>query len=580
MTFAAPVELLLVAVLWPLLGACLLVIPTMRTVALQLAPWSALPALLVSLLVGADEMRLHLTGVMLGSELGLDEAGRVFLLFTALLWLVAGVFARGYLLHPDQRGRFYGFFQLAMAGNYVLVISFDVFSFYLGFAVMSFASYGLVVFARSSAALRAGRVYMVMVVAGELMLFVAMLVAVHTTGSTSFDAIRAGLVEAESRNIIIALALGGFGIKAGVFGLHVWLPLAHPVAPTPASAVLSGAMIKAGLLGWLRLLPLGESALSGWGIGFLILGFVTTFYAVAVGLSQRDAKTVLAYSSVSQMGVMTAAIGMGLLAPHVWAALLPAVVFYALHHGLSKGALFLGMGLADKHYRMRGWVWVAMFLPALALAGAPWTSGMLAKSLLKLHLLEAPEPWLSWLPVLMSISSLATALLMSRLLYLVRPVAWVVPAPQTRWMVWPWLVSLACVAFMPWFLTPSLAVQDGVNIMGSLWPVISSVIVTAIVLHWGVLKAPCSLPPGDLLVPVERLLERAHRVMRYLVIRSGERHEQSGFRVLLAGLTNTVATGLRVGENGLIRWRVAGLLVVLLILAVGLMASPVLTGRG
>jgi formate hydrogenlyase subunit 3/multisubunit Na+/H+ antiporter MnhD subunit len=125
---------------------------------------------------------------------------------------------------------------------------------------------------------------------------------------------------------------------AGVYALHVWLPLAHPVAPTPASAVLSGAMIKAGLLGWLRFLPLGEAATPGWGNVCTIAGLAAAFDGVLVGCTQDNAKTVLAYSSISQMGFMTMAVGVGLTVPAVWTQALTATALYALHHAMDGDA--------------------------------------------------------------------------------------------------------------------------------------------------------------------------------------------------------------------------------------------------
>ena len=101
----------------------------------------------------------------------------------------------------------------------------------------------------------------------------------------------------------------------GLVPLHVWLPLAHPAAPMPASAVLSGAIIKAGVIGLIRFLPL-DGSLADWSAGLTSLGLVTAFYAVAVGITQANPKTVLAYSSVSQMGFVAAVLGAGLRRQH------------------------------------------------------------------------------------------------------------------------------------------------------------------------------------------------------------------------------------------------------------------------
>ena len=187
--------------------------------------------------------------------------------------------------------------------------------------------------------------------------------------------------------------------------LHVWLPLAHPAAPAPASAVLSGAMIKAALLGWLRFLPLGEEALGGWGHLLFLLGSITVIYGFLVGLVQTNPKVVLAYSSVSKMGLMTALLGLGLANPALAPALLTGLVLFAAHHGLAKGALFLGVGVA--HASPARWVVPALAIPALVLAGAPFTSGALTKQLLEAPLQELQGAWAAAMPLLLTLASLA-----------------------------------------------------------------------------------------------------------------------------------------------------------------------------
>jgi len=211
----------------------------------------------------------------------------------------------------------------------------------------------------------------------------------------------------------------GFGVKAGVLGLHLWLPLAHPVAPTPASAVLSGVMIKAGLLGWMRFLPLGAEPWPLLGTAALLLGLLAALAAVLIGLTQRQPKVLLAYSSISQMGLMTLGLGAALLHPSTWPALALALAFYALHHGLAKGTLFLGVAvLAQARGTARRWALALQALPALALAGLPLSSGFWAKDGLKQALASLPAPWPEALAWLLPLAALGTTLLMLRLLWL------------------------------------------------------------------------------------------------------------------------------------------------------------------
>jgi formate hydrogenlyase subunit 3/multisubunit Na+/H+ antiporter MnhD subunit len=558
-------------VLAPLLVAGALALRPMRPAALALAPWAAFPALLLAVF-GPTDAALSLPWLLLGSELGLDETARVFLLFTSLLWLISGVYACGYLAGEDGRADFFAYFLVAMAGNLGLILAQDLASFYLCFALMSFASYGLVVHERTKEALRAGRVYILLVVVGEIALFAALVLAMSAADATDFASVRRALAAAESRDLILALALVGFGIKAGVLALHVWLPLAHPVAPTPASAVLSGAMIKAGLLGWLRLLPLGELALPDWGAAFVLLGLAAAFYGVGVGLTQRDPKTLLAYSSISQMGTLTLAVGLALMAPELYPALASAIGLYALHHGLAKGALFLGVGVVrpiQGKQKLR--TWLALWVPALAIAGAPFTSGMLAKTLVKAEALGSPAPW-DWLvPALLPWVALATSLLLGRfLLQMARAPDEAGQHGPTRGMIAVWLILILTVALVPWWTGPVPAKLWSVETtLASAWPVLLAVplvLGAARLAQRSRLRLP-SIPAGDLLVPVGLILGLLLRAARWL----SEVALPAARKAVLSAL-GTSRTGLdwgRLGrrmEAGLSAWTNA--LMVLLLLGV------------
>ena len=572
--------LLPLGILWPLFLACLLVFRVMRAPTLFLAPWAALPALAASLLIAPSDMRWHFPAILLGSEIGLDATGQAFLLLTALLWTVSGVYARAYLSRSNRYIEFYLFFLLSMMGNFGVIVAQDLFGFYFYLALMNFAAYGLVVFDRSTASLRAGRVYITMVVAGELLLFVALLVTAEITGATTFDAMRTGLALADSvsRDWVILLGVTGFGIKAGMLGLHVWLPLAHPVAPVPVSAVLSGAMINAGLLGWLQLLPLGEIALPGWGAIIIILGLTAAFYGVAIGLTQREPKVLLAYSSISQMGVITMALGLGMLVPHDWPLILPVIVFYALHHGLSKGALFLGVGLIGSTNRIqRWWIWLGLWLPALALAGAPWTSGMLAKQLLKTTMPYAPLPWDSLLPPLLSLSAFTTALLMVRLLYLVRPDAQLLGVVPAAGQIWSWLILLQTVLLLPgWmvFLMPDLETGT-ISVNDSLWPIGMALIIAWAVLQLGVFREIQPLPAGDVLVLMERSLRLLYSLGNGLI--SSLIYHWKKWQIWLKTrfIDQLMAAKERIQkvEDNFARWDVAILFVVIIALSMGFIAK-------
>jgi formate hydrogenlyase subunit 3/multisubunit Na+/H+ antiporter MnhD subunit len=499
----------------PLLLAMGLMSGPLRRVAMLFAPWVAFPALVVSMSLTPGNI-LELPWLLFGTRLGFDETARIFLFFTALLWLVASVYTTGYFPRYSSRARFFTWFLLAMAGNLGLILAQDMAIFYTFFTMMSFASYGLVVYDRTPEALRAGRIYIVLVALGEVLLFAAFALAAQAANSIEFEAVRSAVAGSEVRDWIIGLTLLGFGIKAGVIGLHVWLPLAHPVAPTPASAVLSGAMIAAGLLGWLRVLPLGETVLSGWGGVMIVAGVVAVFYSVLVGLMQNNPKTVLAYSSVSKMGIMTVGVGLGLIAPDSWPVILSAILIYALHHGLAKGALFLGVGMVVAPPVSKGQhrlLLAGLLLPALSLAGAPLTSGMIAKNLLTVQATSAVSPWGDWLQILLPWSSVATSILMARFLYLVWPrhksASEAQATPKAMWL--SWIVLVVVVALSPLFI-PLADPQESWTekaMISALWPValgggLAVCAWLAIRHQW--ISWSFKIPSGDLLVIVENRL--------------------------------------------------------------------------
>jgi formate hydrogenlyase subunit 3/multisubunit Na+/H+ antiporter MnhD subunit len=517
--------LLIIAAALPLVAAPLVGLRTrLRPAVLALAPWTPLPALLLAI-VPAAFPTITLPWLLLGTRVGLDTTGQVFLLFTALLWMLSGFYGRVYLANDPARERFWTFYLLALSGNLGLIIAQDLVTFYLCFVLMTFAAYPLVVHAGTAAANRAGRVYIVMAVASETMLLVAFMLAARSSASLALHDVALAVASSPQRSLIVGLLLAGFGVKAGALPLHVWLPLAHPVAPTPASAVLSGCMIKAGLLGWIRFLPLGLAALPGWGALVIGMGLTAAFFGVLIGATQRDAKTALAYSSISQMGIINVAVGIGLTRPDHWPSALAACLTYVVHHGLAKGALFLGVGVAaaagTASVVARRLVAGGLLFAALAVAGAPLTSGSVAKGYLKDVALHSPAAWPRALEWLLPFAAMGTTLLMARFLKLALPRAGAEVQPRlTRGLWLPWLLLLVGVAMAVWVLpwryelevTPA-GLPYPSALWVSIWPVLAGVL-----LVWLALLARRRLPhepirlrvaAGDLLVFVERVFSYA-----------------------------------------------------------------------
>jgi len=493
--------LIAVAIVLPLLLAAMLLHPGSRVVALKFAPMAALPTLFMAtywLFTGVPLAALDLPWLLLGSRFELDGTGGLFLFFSALVWALAGWYARGYMREDLRKHVFWSFFLASQAGNLGVCLAADAVSFYLLFALMTFAAYGLVIHSGRAAARHAAKVYLIMAVIGEVALVAGMLLAVHAAGSHRFI----DLVAAPWSMPAALLLIGGFAIKTGTPLLHMWLPLAHPVAPTPASAVLSGLMLKAGLLGWLRFLPLGAHALPEAGLTLAAAGLLAIFFGVVLGLMQRDAKALLAYSSISQMGFMTLAVGVGLRYPALWPALWPAVGLYALHHALAKSALFLGVGIV-RAQGVSTRVLAGLALPALAVAGAPFSGGMLAKVALKAGLYDLPPVWVTLLPWLLALAAIGSTLLMARLLWLCSRTF---SASGGAGLVVPWSVLLLALVIAPIVLAPAEIRSSLINreaLIAAVWPLLFGLSLAALAIHrrW---RGP-SIPPGDVLISLERL---------------------------------------------------------------------------
>ncbi|WP_137124303.1 complex I subunit 5 family protein [Roseomonas sp. HF4] len=516
----------------PLLLLAALAVPRLRARATGLLWLAPLPGLACALLAAGGAPLLFYPRLSL--TLSLDGPSALLLGAASLLWLAASVYARAYM-PPDGLVRFAAWWLPTMAGSLGVFVAGDLVSFYLVFALASLPAWGLVIHDRTARAWSAGATYLMLTVLGEAALLAAFaLLAASAPGETlAIAEVLPHLAAAPLRDVTIGLLVLGFGLKAGLVPLHVWLPLAHPAAPMPASAVLSGAIIKAGVIGLVRFLPPGATPV-GWGEALVVIGFATAFWGVAAGVTQRNPKTVLAYSSVSQMGVVAAAIGMGIV---LGLATTPAsAAFYALHHVLAKGALFLAVGVAATcGGRARAWVLLPAIVLALGFGGMPLTGGWLAKEAVK------PELGGGIAGMLSAASAAGSTLLM---LHFVRRLAAgsaaedaARPAPA---LLLPWLGMAAAALLLPWALAPGAAPLDAGSIAKALWPVLAGAALFALLVRWGA-SLPV-VPEGDVILLARRVLH---------------------------GLAPTGPALMR-AEQALRAWPVAGLALLLLALLLGL----------
>ncbi len=291
-----------------------------------------------------------------GAAFGVDRLSAFFVAMTALGAIPAALYAIGYTREHAGRHSLAGMgfaFNVFVAAMVLVPLARNVLTFLVLWELMSLASYFLVITEHErEETLTAGWVYFVMTHAGFAALLLGFLLLARATGTPSFTewSAAAGRLDLNSRNLIFVLLALGFGSKAGAIPLHVWLPRAHPAAPSHVSALMSGVMIKLGVYGLVRVAFdwLGAGPL-WWGGGMLIAGAISGVLGVLYSLVDADLKRLLAYSSVENIGIIMLGLGGAMLfqahaLPGLAALALLAALFHALNHAAFKSLLFMGAG--------------------------------------------------------------------------------------------------------------------------------------------------------------------------------------------------------------------------------------------
>lgn len=330
---------------------------------------------------------------------GLDPLSSFFLIPMFLLSGLAAIYAIGYFKPWAGRnpGRFWFFYNLLIASMAIVLTARNGVLFLVAWEAMSLASFFLVVFDdQDPATQNAGWVYLVATHIGTAFLIALFILLGRANGSQDFAAFTA---PAGSAGVLFLLALVGFGTKAGLFPMHVWLPEAHPAAPSPVSAVMSGVMIKTGIYGIVRMLEL-LGAVPGW-CAWLVLGAgaASGLLGALFALAQSDLKRLLAYSSVENIGIIAIGLGLGMLGVHYGSPTVAMLGFaggllHVLNHALFKGLLFLGAG-AVVHaagtrdlerlgglLRRMPWTGAAFLAGAVAICGLPPFNGFIGEFLI------------------------------------------------------------------------------------------------------------------------------------------------------------------------------------------------------
>ena len=429
--------------------------------------------------------RFRLCTITANAEIvfSVDGVTRVFAGLIAFMWLMSGIFSFEYMKHEGNHPRYYTFFLLGEGAMLGVAFAANYVTLYLCFEWMTLLTLPMVLHSQTDEALKAGMKYLLYSFAGAFagLLGIPFLIRFGTT----LDFVPGGVLDASliagHEGVLLAVAFAvvlGFGAKAGLFPLHAWLPTAHPVAPAPASAVLSGVITKAGVIAIIRVIyyQFGAEFLRGTWVQTVLLSIalLTVFMGSSMAYREKLLKKRLAYSTVSQVSYIL----FGLFLMNATA--MSGSLLHVFCHSIAKDGLFLCAGaIIYKTHKtdVRELTGIGKQMPvvtwcftlcSLALIGIPPMCGFMSKWYLALGSLESEIGVISWLgPVILLISALLTAAYLLPI-----TIKGFFPGEDfdystlekkepNAWMLVPLLILAALAAFTV-FPGPFMALFDGV----------------------------------------------------------------------------------------------------------------------
>lgn len=362
----------------------------------------------------------------MGMHFRLDGFRLVYVCIAVFMWAVSGVFSREYMAHYKNHGRYYSFFWATFVATVGVFLSADLYTTFIFFEIMSFTSYVWVAFDERRESLRAAETYLAVAVIGGMVMLMGLFLLYDLLGTLEMDKLgemaktvlaggEAPGWEAGGRMFsspvtqlytAAALMLFGFGAKAGCFPLHIWLPKAHPEAPAPASALLSGILTKTGVFGIIVVSCVIFEENGTWGLVVAVLGLITMFLGAFLAVFSINLKRTLACSSVSQIGFILTGIGMSCLLKSVGednSLAVRGAFLHMVNHSLFKLVLFLCAGAVFMNLHqldlndIRGFgrkkpaLKFCFLMGALGIGGIPLWSGYISKTLIHESIVEYME---------------------------------------------------------------------------------------------------------------------------------------------------------------------------------------------
>lgn len=342
-----------------------------------------------------------------GLSFELDGFRALYAVIAGVMWLATSMLSRDYFAHHYRnRNRYYFFYLMTLGATLGVFLSADLFTTFIFFEVMSFTSYTWVAHDETPGALRAAETYLAVAVIGGMVMLMGLFLMERTLGTLRIDALYEAAEACTDKGALWAAGiciLFGFGAKAGMFPLHIWLPKAHPVAPAPASALLSGILTKSGVFGIIAVSANIFRESKAWGNMLLALALITMLGGAVLAVFSVNLKRTLACSSMSQIGFILTGIAMSCLLGEENALAARGALLYMLNHSLFKLVLFMAAGVVYMNLHklnlndVRGFgrgkplLHFAFLMGAVGLMGVPLFSGYVAKTLIHEGIVEYAE---------------------------------------------------------------------------------------------------------------------------------------------------------------------------------------------
>ena len=339
----------------------------------------------------------------LGLQFKIDGFRMCMSVLASFIWLMTALVSKEYFKGTRNRNRYYLFVLFTLGGMQGVFLSNDLYTTFVFFEIMSMASYPMVIHNETKDAIAGSNSYLGYAILGSLVSLMGLFMLQSMLGTLQIDKLTQAAAAVTNPALLYtagALALVGFGVKAGMFPLHTWLPQAHSVAPAPASAMLSAVITKAGIFGILVISCNIFLHDAQWGLAIVIFGTLSMVTGALLAVFSNNIKRTLACSSVSQLGFVIIGIGMqGMLGEHN-ALAVRGTVLHMFNHSLLKLALFMGVGVIyvcmhtfDLN-QLRGFgrkkpvLWFVFGMGLLGLAGVPLFNGYISKTLIHESIVE------------------------------------------------------------------------------------------------------------------------------------------------------------------------------------------------